>query len=212
MNTQQGKMKERESYAERSFPSNVSGRRVMTRKSEIPARYPDDRPLEEDLGSWGVLHVKPNCEKLVAGYLMSRNIGYYLPLCRKQSRVGYFKRFRIIEEPLFRGYLCFALPKKDHNLLYGSKKLVRIVDVDDQARFVNELQAVAKAVETGDDLLVEPGLVPGKKVLVLSGPLQGTHGTIVKRRKERQLALSVHMFNQTVLLKLDPGTKLEILG
>ncbi len=184
----------------------------MTKMGDIPVRYPDDRPLEEDLGDWGVLHVKPNCEKLVAGYLLNRNIAYYLPLHRKKSRVGYFKRFRITEEPLFRGYLCFALPKREHNLLYGSKKLVRIVEVDDQERFVKELQAVAKAVEAGNDLLVEPGLVPGKKVRVLSGPLEGTQGTIVKRRKERQLALSVHMFNQTVLVKLDLNTKVEILG
>ena len=90
--------------------------------------------------------------------------------------------------------------------------LVRIVEVDDQKRFVEELQAVAKAVEAGDDLLVESGLAPGKKVRVLSGPLEGTQGTIVKRRKERQLALSVHMFNQTVLVKLDLNTKVEILG
>ncbi len=183
----------------------------MTKKSEIPARYPNDRPLDEDLGCWGVLHVKPNCEKMVARYLLNRNISYYFPLYRKKSRVRYFKRFKITEVPLFRGYLCFALPKKDYNLLRDSKKLVRIVGVDDQERFVKELQAVAKAVETGDDLLVETGLVAGKRVLVLSGPLEGTQGTIVKRRKERHLAISVHMFNQTALLRLDPSTKLEIL-
>jgi len=184
----------------------------MAEKEAVPARYPEDRPLDEDLGAWWVLHIKPNCEKKVATYLLSRNISYYLPLCKHKSRIGYFKRLRITEVPLFRGYLCFALDKEKHDLLYGTKKLVRIIKVEDQERFVRELQAVSRAVETGEDLFVQPGLVPGRRVAILSGPLEGTEGVVVHRRKERQLALSVRMFNQTVLVKLDPNTDVEILS
>jgi transcription antitermination factor NusG len=178
-------------------------------KDVIPARFPEDRPLDEDIGAWWVLHVKPNCERQVAAYLFHRNISYYLPLYTKKTRVGYFKRIRATEVPLFRGYLCFALDKEQHNLLYDTKKLVRIIKVDDQEGFVRELNSIAKAIETGDDLMVQPGLTPGRRVLILSGPLEGTEGVVVKRRLERQLALSVQMFNQTVLVKLDPLTKLE---
>ena len=182
-----------------------------TEKSQFPSRYPEDRPLDEDMGSWWVLHIKPNCEKRVATYLLNRNVSYYLPLYRKESRIGYFKRLRTTEVPLFRGYLCFALDKEDHNVLYGTRKLVRIIRVEDQERFVRELQAVARAIDTGENLMVQPGLVPGKKVLILSGPLEGTVGVVVRRRKERQLALSVEMFNQSVLVRLDPNTQVEVL-
>jgi len=178
-------------------------------KEIIPARFPEDRPLEEDIGDWWVVHVKPNCEKQVANYLFNRKISYYLPLYTKKTRVGYFKRIRTTEAPLFRGYLCFALDREKHNLLYDTKKLVRIIKVDDQDGLVRELNSIAKAIEAGEDLLVQPGLTPGKRVLILSGPLEGTEGVVVKRRLERQLALSVLMFNQTVLVKLDPLTKIE---
>ena len=182
----------------------------MWSKTHIPARFPEDRPLDWDVGSWWVLHVKPNCEKMTAAYLLNRNIGYYLPLYEKRTRVGYFRRIRTTVVPLFRGYLCFALEKERHNLLYDSKKLVRIIKVDDQEGFVNELNAVAKAVETGDELFVRPGVVPGKKVYIASGPLEGTEGVVVGGRT-KQLALSVQMFNQSVLVKLDPFTKVEAL-
>ena len=105
--------------------------------------------------------------------------------------------------PLFRGYLCFALAKEHHNLLYGTKKLVRIIQVEDQERFVSELQAVLKAVQTEDKLVVESGLAPGRKVRILSGPLERVEGVVVRRRGEKQLGLSVQMFNQTVLVRLD---------
>lgn len=180
-------------------------------KDIIYARYPQDRSLDEDLGEWWVMHIKPNCEKMVAQYMFNRNISYYLPLYKRKTRVGGLRRIREVEAPLFSGYICFALDHDKLNLLYDTKKFVRIIKVEDQQRFVEELGAIAKAIESGQDLLVRPGLAPGKRVLILSGPLEGTSGVIVRSRLERQLALSVKMFNQSVLLTLDPATKLELI-
>jgi len=145
---------------------------------------------------------------MIAAYLLKRNISYYFPLYEKHTRVGYFRRIRTNIVPLFRGYLCFALEKENHNLLYDTKKFVRIITVHDQESFVNELNAVAKAMKTGVELMVRPGVVPGKRVYIASGPLEGSEGVVVGGRT-KQLALSVQMFNQSVLLKLDPLTKLE---
>jgi transcriptional antiterminator RfaH len=183
----------------------------MTVKGKVPSRYPEDRLLAEDLGRWWVLHTKPNCERQVATYLLYRGISYYLPLYHKRSRFGNLGRFRTTETPLFNGYLCIALDRHEHNLLYDSKKFVRIIKVDDQETFVRELQGISRAVEMEEDLRVQHGLLPGKKVLILDGPLAGTEGVVVRRRGERQLGLSVKMFNQTVLVKLDPLTKVEVL-
>ncbi len=183
----------------------------MSAGNKVPARYPQDRLLEEDLGLWWVLHTKPNCEKQLAAYLLNRNISYYLPLRKKTVRIGGLGRIRTSEIPLFGGYLCFALDKQDHTLLYDSKKFVRILKVDDQATFVKELQAVTKAIETYEDLSVHHGLVPGRKVLILSGPLEGTVGVVVRRRRQSKLVLSVQMFNQSVLVTIDPATILEPL-
>lgn len=177
----------------------------------VPARYPEERPLDADVGLWWVLHTKPRCEKQVAAYLLNRNVGYYLPLYRRKTRFGNLGRTRSSEIPLFSGYICFALDKRDHRLLYGTKKFVRIIKVDNQLRFVKELQAVARAAETQEDLLVRHGLVPGKRIQILSGPMAGYEGVVVQRRTEKQLALSVEMFNQTVLVRLDPSTLVEIV-
>jgi transcription antitermination factor NusG len=182
----------------------------MTTRIPVPSRFPEDLHLDRELGHWWVLHVKPNCEKITAAYLLKRNISYYLPLYEKRVRVGYFRRIRTTVVPLFRGYLCFALDKEDHDLLYDTKKIVRIIEVDDQESFVKELTAIDRAIETGEELLIQTGLVPGRKVYIASGPLEGSEGVVIGRRQE-QLALSVRMFNQSVLVKLDPFTKVEAL-
>ena len=182
----------------------------MTNRIPVPAKFPEDLSLDQELGHWWVIHVKPNCEKMMAAYLLKRNVSYYLPLYEKRVRVGYFRRVRTTVVPLFRGYLCFALDKENHNLLYDTKKIVRIIEVDDQEAFIKELAAVARAIETGEELLTQPGLVPGRKVYIASGPLEGSEGVVIGRRKKR-IALCVKMFNQSVLVKLDPFTKVETL-
>jgi len=181
----------------------------MSVREKVPARFPEKRSLQEDVGLWWVLHTKPNCERMVARYLLNRDISYYLPLYEKKMPYGNLGRIRIREVPVFSGYLCFALDRQQHRLLYETKKFVRIIKVDDQEAFVKELEAVAQAVESYDDIIVHPGLVPGRRVLILSGPMAGVEGLIVRRDKKKQLALQVQMFNQTVLVKLDPFTKLE---
>jgi transcription antitermination factor NusG len=181
----------------------VMGMRVT---EMVPQRYPEDRSLHEDLGLWQVLHVKSNWEKKVAAYLKGKNISYYMPLQKIRRTVGCFRSTRITEVPLFRGYVCFALQRDEHQFLYGSSMFVRILQVEDQERFVNELQAVGRAIETEDDIVLRPGLVPGKRAVILSGPLKGTEGVVVGSGPKRRLALSVQMFNQTVLVRLDPFT------
>ena len=172
----------------------------------VPQRYPEDRPLVADLGLWQVLHVKSNWEKKVAAYLMGKNISYYLPSRSVRMTIACRRSTRITEVPLFRGYVCYALERDDHHLLYGSGMFVRILQVEDQERFVTELEAVGKAIQTRDDLVLRPGVFPGKKVVILSGPLKGTEGVVVGRGRRRSLALSVEMFNQTVLVRIDPFT------
>jgi len=177
----------------------------------IPRRFPEDRSLREDHGQWWVLHTKPNCERIVATYLYNRGIGYYLPLYKKKERIGYFRRIRVREVPLFSGYVCVALEKERHHLLYDSKKWVRIIKVQDQTQFLEELEAIDRAIEEEVDLVVRPGLVPGRKVLVRSGPLTGLEGILLKRRGANQLGLKATLFNQSVHIRLDAFTKLEAL-
>jgi len=183
----------------------------MLLNESIPARFPPDRDLEEDLGLWWVIHAKPNCERQIATYLLNRSISYFLPLYLKKTRYGNLGRVRTNEVPLFSGYLCFALDKQQHSLLYDTKKIVRLIKVDDQETFVRELKNVTAVVKTQEDVQVRAGLVPGRRVLILDGPLAGAEGVVVKRQGSRHLALSVHMFNQTVLVKLDPLTRVEVI-
>ncbi len=156
------------------------------------------------------MHVKPNCEKQVATYLLNRNISYYLPLYERKTKYGYWGRIRTNIVPLFSGYLCFALDRERHACSTDTKKVVRIIKVDDQESFVKELEAIARAIETGElerearscarQASADPLRSSGRNRRSCSSKAYGA-----------PIGLSVKMFNQTVLVKLDPWTKIEPL-
>lgn len=177
----------------------------------IPCRYPEDRPLDEDMGMWWALHVKPNREWRMASFLMHKQISYYLPIYEHKKRFGYPPREKMVYRPLFRGYICFALHKDRHSLLYDSHDFVRIIGVPNQEQFVRELQSVAIALHVGKDLFVRSGLAKGRKVIVGTGPFKGVEGVVTRHSRKGQIAISVEMFNRTVIISLDEFTNLEPL-
>ena len=113
--------------------------------------------------------------------------------------------------PLFRGYICFALHKDKHPILYDSRDFVRILEVPNQETFVRELESVAIALKVGKDLFVRSGLATGKKVIVVSGPFKGVEGVVTRHSKKGQIALTVEMFNRTVLINLDEFTDVDMI-
>jgi transcription antitermination factor NusG len=181
----------------------------MVSHDNIPYRFPEGRALEDDTGYWWILHSKPNREWKLAKYLLNHEISYYLPIYNRKTRVGHFQREKIIPTPLFRGYVCFALDRENHGLLYETHDFVRIINVKDQDRFVQELELVSRAIESGQDLFVAPGIVKGRRVQIMSGPLKGAEGVIAGRSKKGQFAITVEMFNRSVIVNVDPFTNLE---
>ncbi|MDA8405994.1 MAG: hypothetical protein M0T73_03925 [Deltaproteobacteria bacterium] len=176
----------------------------------IPPRYPEGKPLEEDLGLWWVIHSKPNREWKLARYLLNQEISYYMPLYDHKIRIGKLHE-KIIKAPLFRGYLCVALDREKHWRLYDTHDFARIIQIKEQNSFVKELQSVSRVLAVEQDLLVKPGLLKGRRVVVTSGPLKGVAGMVVGRSSKGRFAITVEMFNRTVIVNVDPLTALEIL-
>lgn len=55
-----------------------------------------------------------------------------------------------------------------------------------------------------------PGIMKGRRVQITSGPLKGAEGIVVGRSKKGQFAITVEMFNRTVIVNVDPFTNLEL--
>ncbi len=181
-------------------------------QTDVPSRFPVDRPIDDDTGRWWVLQSKPNRDWKLATYLRNREISYYMPLYDSRIKFGSFGREKVVRAPLFKGYLCVALDRERHSLLYDSHDFARIIEIKDQATFVKELQSVSRVTTTEQDLQVKAGVLKGRTALIASGPLKGVEGVVVSRAKKGKFAISISMFNRTLILNVNPFTDLEIVN
>ncbi len=155
----------------------------------IPSRYPE-RPINEAEERWWIAKVKPRQEKQLAADFLKAGIEYYLPLYTKNTPRPGTKHRRLFHLPLFPGYISFA-QNQPHNI-FRSGRIVNIIEVRNQKRFVNELNQIYFALQNNAQL--EPcseTFSEGTPVKVVFGPLAGITGIVCKDNASAKLILAV---------------------
>lgn len=147
-------------------------------------------PIEQACCRWWVAKVKPRQEKQLAIDLLKKGVEYYLPLYKKTTvRPGTNKK-RISIVPLFPGYICFSqdIPKD----IFLTGRVVNLIEIINQKRFVKELSAIYYAFEYGYSVepISEP-VMPNTKVEIISGMLKGIQGVVASIRNHVHLILEV---------------------
>ncbi len=154
-----------------------------------PTRWPA-RPIADAEHPWWVAKVKPRQEKAFVLDLLEHEIEYYLPMYTKVVRRRDNNKPRKSVLPLFSGYVSFSQASPQN--IYTRGRVVNIIEIRHQARFIQELTQIYQALEAGAPL--EPVLEsyePGTEVRVRSGPLHGIRGVISRVHNESRLVLSV---------------------
>lgn len=155
-----------------------------------PSRFPI-APIEQANGRWWVAKVKPKQEKQLALDFIEFGVEYYLPQYKKVTfRPGTNKK-RTSVMPLFPGYISFAqdTPKD----IFRTGRVVNIIEVKNQTRFIKELSAIYSAIENG--YVVQPVTAPftvNSKVEVSSGLLKGIQGIVSAIKDQLTLILEVN--------------------
>jgi transcription antitermination factor NusG len=164
-----------------------------------PARHPY-RPIGEADVPWWVAKVKPRQEKAIALDFITLSIEYYLPLFTKVVRRKDNNKPRKSVLPLFPGYISFSADKRRLRDILVTGRIVNIIEIRNQRRFVDELSQIFFALDRG--IVVEPFIEvypEGTKVLVVSGPLRGIRGVIAKIHNNNKLVLSVEGLGRAAL-------------
>jgi transcription antitermination factor NusG len=166
-----------------------------------PARFPQ-KPIIESAHPWWIAKVKPRQEKALAFDLMQWEIDYYMPLYTKQTRRQDNNKIRKSIICLFPGYLPFSAQSGFERQIYATDRIVNIVTVLHQKRFIREIEQIYRTLDLG--LPVEPlesiaQFVAGKPVQIQHGPMKGICGTVIKIKGGSRLLLSVEGLGQAVV-------------
>lgn len=166
-----------------------------------PTRFPE-RAIQEATGLWWVAKVKPRQEKALASDCIERNIEYYLPMYIKAQRRKDNNKLRKSALCLFPGYFCYCPKTGFQQELFSTGRIVNLVEVRNQKRFIRELTQIYSTIDLG--VAIEPcpleQFTPGQYVEVVTGPLRGVKGTLVKVQSGHKLILSVDILGRAAIV------------
>jgi transcription antitermination factor NusG len=167
-------------------------------------------PSVSEVG-WYAVCTHPRHEKRVVRHLIDCQIECFLPLYQAAHR--WKDRTKIVELPLFSGYVFVRISLRDH---------LRVVQTPSVARFVcfngrpaalpeSQMDALRSGYQGGAQFEPHPLLKAGAHVRVKSGCLAGVEGVLLRRKHSLRFVLSLELLNRAVSMEVD-AADIELLG
>ena len=156
-----------------------------------------------DRPRWLVLYTRPRYEKKIHSQLVEKVITSYLPL-REEVR-QWTDRKKVVEEPLFRGYIFVFVKERDRITaleLDGALKYVsfggKLAEVSQQT--IENIRIMM--TKPRDVRVEETTLRLGQKIHVHSGPFIGMSGHLIEFRGSTRVAILIDAIKQMVSVEV----------
>lgn len=170
-----------------------------------PDLFPQDLFSQEsasDAGqNWWCLHTKPRREKEAARQLRQKEIAHYLPQVNRVSRTPGGRKIRSVI-PLFPGYLFLRGDDWQRMEAIRSNHFVRALEVSDQDQLNQDLMQIHRLLSSKCDIVPEPTYPVGSRVRIITGPLSGMVGLIVRRSQGDRFTAIVQFLGQGASIDL----------
>jgi transcription antitermination factor NusG len=154
---------------------------------------------------WYAAYTSANHEKRVAGELGRRSMQCYLPL---HGSVRRWKDRRVrLELPLFPGYVFVRVALRERLQVLQVPGVARLVGFDGRPAAVpnEDIEAIRTCLAGDHPLLPHRYLQRGQTVRVLSGPLAGLTGVVVRQKRRTRLVISFDLLMRSVAVELAPS-------
>lgn len=162
---------------------------------------------------WGFTYTRPRTEKKLAQRLTDLGIRSYLPMMKKMRIHNRGKVISFI--PMFTSYVFLEIPPLYFtNVLRMSEVLTLELPEKPETQFglINDLNRIRKCeiLANYKKIVVNPGLQPGMRVRVKSGPLADTDVVVVRRLNELHIVVNLEILGRHCDCLIDASELQEI--
>jgi transcription antitermination factor NusG len=153
--------------------------------------------------SWFAVQVTPRHEKKVDVILGVRSYEHFLPIYL--ARRKWSDRVKIIEEPLFPGYVFVKTKRSGAGPLLALPGVIRIVSFGGTPCPIpdEEIDALRLICDSKRDVCSFSYLNTGQRVRVISGPLCGVTGIITNWKKHDRLIITIEPIMKSISIEVD---------
>ena len=166
-----------------------------------PYIYPDniiDSELEittdfigDEEERWWTLHLLPRSEKSLSRRLLRDHISFFLPLYERRRRIQ--RRQVCSYLPLFPSYLFLRGGDTARRIAMETNLVVSSLFVEDQKKFLKDISLILRLMRSGFPLSPTERLQPGMAAEIISGPLAGIRGKILRKSGTRSLKFVIEV-------------------
>ena len=162
---------------------------------EIPPFYAQPK--------WFAVQVALRHERKVAFMLGSKGCVHFLPTYKSKSR--WTDRAKLIEQPLFPGYIFCQITRPLARHVLGTSGVRRIVAFGGRPYPLSdeEILVLRQVVSSGEDVQPSQYLAIGERVEVTSGPFAGISGFLTHFKNQLRLVISVDLIQKSVSIEVD---------
>jgi transcription antitermination factor NusG len=154
-------------------------------------------------GQWFALRVKSRREKAVAAMARSKGFEEFLPL--RQSRRRWSDRLKLVEIPLFPGYVFCRLDPQRRLPLLTIPGVMHFVGTAKFPTPIEDVEIAAIQTAVRSAALTEPWpfLAVGQRVRMEAGPLAGLEGILVGSSQRQRLIVSVTILQCSISVAIE---------
>jgi len=174
---------------------------MLKASQEPPMLSLEVASIAESTQRWWVAHTRSRFEKAFARDLLSRGIGYFLPLVEK-TRLIHGRKRRVFL-PVFPSYVFFCGDEQARVKALRTNRLCQTLEVADQDTLVRQLHSIERALAHGAGLDLYPGLVPGRRYTVTSGPFRGIEGKLIRTNGQTHVVLEISTLGLGASLEIE---------
>jgi len=160
---------------------------------------------------WYAAYTCANHERRVADQLAGREVEHFLPQYESVRRWKDRKvRLRL---PLFPGYVFVRLALRERPRVLQVPGIVRLVGFDGHPAPVpdEEVTRIREFLDQGWRAEPHPYLQVGKRARVVSGPLEGMEGVILRRKNGSRFVISFELIQRSMAVEVS-GLELELVS
>jgi transcription antitermination factor NusG len=155
---------------------------------------------------WVVLHVRTNFEFTAATILQNKGYQGFVPsYCSKA------KDQRPALLPLFRGYIFCKFNRNLSSSIVATPGVVGILKSAGEIATIDSktIELLQRVVDVCINPRPSPAFCIGARVKVVSGPLAGTEGRLIRQKSKCRLVLAVENINRCISVEVDASQVAE---
>jgi transcription antitermination factor NusG len=152
---------------------------------------------------WFAIRVKSRCEKMVSEQLRHKGYEEFLPLYK--SRRKWSDRIKVVEMPLFSGYLFCRFDVENRSAILATPGVFLIVGQGRTPVAIDshEVESIRLAIQSGQRIEPYSRLAVGQKVRIDEGSLSGVEGRLLRFKGANHLIISVQLLQRAVAVEVD---------